>query len=111
LNPSDRPTSGTVETGPRSCTVTDVGLVDKGIELLIARSKIDQAREGVIVAIPQGNRSRPKPLLLAWMAASGHADGFLFRRQRRGDALTDDPMSDFRSRDCPFGATMCCSRW
>jgi hypothetical protein len=64
-------------------TVSDVGLVDKGIELMIARSKTDQAREGVIVAIPEGNRIRPKALLLAWMAAAGHADGFLFRRLTR----------------------------
>ncbi|MDB5713368.1 MAG: integrase, partial [Sphingomonadales bacterium] len=75
-------------------TVSDVGLVDKGIELRIARSKTDQAREGVIVAIPEGNRIRPKALLLAWMAAAGHAEGFLFRRLTRGDELTGDAMSD-----------------
>jgi site-specific recombinase XerD len=74
--------------------VADVGLVDKGIELRIARSKTDQAREGVIVAIPEGNRIRPKALLLAWMVAAGHADGFLFRRLTRGDELTEDAMSD-----------------
>jgi hypothetical protein len=74
--------------------VSDVGLVDKGIELRIAPSKTDQAREVVIVAIPEGNRIRPKALLLAWMATAGHADGYLFRRLTRGNELTDDAMSD-----------------
>lgn len=57
-------------------------------------SKTDQARDGVIVAIPEGNRIRPKALLLAWMAAAGHADGPLFRRLTRGNELTGDRMSD-----------------
>ena len=74
--------------------VADVGLVEKGIELMIAKSKTDQAREGVVVAIPEGNRIRPKELLLAWMAAAGHSEGQLFRRLTRADALTGDPMSD-----------------
>jgi integrase len=74
--------------------VPDVALVDKGIELLIAKSKTDQTREGVIVAIPEGKRIRPKALLLAWMAAAGHAEGPLFRRLSRGDQLTADRMSD-----------------
>ena len=74
--------------------VADVGLVEKGIELMIAKSKTDQAREGVVVAIPEGNRIRPKELLLAWMAAAGHSEGQLFRRLTRADALTGDSMSD-----------------
>ncbi len=74
--------------------VPDVALVDKGIELMITKSKTDQTREGVIVAIPEGKRIRPKALLLAWMAAAGHADGPLFRRLTRGDYLTNDRMSD-----------------
>lgn len=74
--------------------VPDVGLVPLGIELMIAKSKTDQTREGVIVAIPEGKRIRPKALLLAWMAAAGHADGPLFRRLSRRDDLTDDRMSD-----------------
>ena len=74
--------------------VADVGLVEKGIELMIAKSKTDQMREGLVVAIPEGNRIRPKALLLAWMAAAGHSEGPLFRRLTRGDELTDDPMSD-----------------
>ncbi|HEX7855051.1 MAG TPA: site-specific integrase [Sphingobium sp.] len=74
--------------------VAHVGLVDKGIELMIAKSKTDQAREGVVVAIPEGNRIRPKALLLAWMLAAGHSDGPLFRRLTRRDELTADRMSD-----------------
>ena len=74
--------------------VADVRLVDKGIELMIAKSKTDQAREGVVVAIPEGNRIRPKALLLAWMAAARHSEGPVFRRLTRKDELTGDRMSD-----------------
>ena len=74
--------------------VGHVALVPRGIELLIAHSKTDQAREGVVVGIPEGQRIRPKALLLDWMAQAGHQDGPLFRRLTRGDALTSDRMSD-----------------
>lgn len=71
-----------------------VGIVPEGLRLTIARSKTDQARAGALIAIPEGMRIRPKALLLAWMAAAGHDDGFLFRRLSRADALTPAPMSD-----------------
>lgn len=71
-----------------------VGLVPKGLEILIARSKTDQDREGATIAIPEGTRIRPKALLLAWIAAAGHKNGPLFRRLTRSDQLTEDPMSD-----------------
>ncbi|WP_267414539.1 MULTISPECIES: site-specific integrase [unclassified Sphingomonas] len=71
-----------------------VGIVPEGLRLTIARSKTDQARAGAVIAIPEGVRIRPKALLLAWMAAAGHGDGFLFRRLSRADALTPAPMSD-----------------
>lgn len=74
--------------------VGHVGLVPQGVELLIAHSKTDQESEGVIVAIPEGQRIRPKALLLTWMATAGHRDGPLFRLLTRGDALTADRMSD-----------------
>jgi len=74
--------------------VDHVGIVPKGLEILIARSKTDQQRMGATIAIPEGSRIRPKALLLAWIAAAGHTGGPLFRRLTRLDALTDAGMSD-----------------
>ncbi len=74
--------------------VDHVAIVPEGLRLTIARSKTDQAGQGATIAIPEGSRIRPKALLLAWMAAAGHAEGPLFRRLSRSDALTAAPMSD-----------------
>lgn len=74
--------------------VDHVGIVPEGLRLTIARSKTDRVGAGAVIAIPEGSRLRPKALLLAWMAAAGHADGALFRRLSRSDALTTAPMSD-----------------
>ena len=74
--------------------VDHVGIVPEGLRLTIARSKTDRAGHGAVIAIPEGSRIRPKALLLAWMAAAGHAHGPLFRRLSRSEALTAAPMSD-----------------
>lgn len=74
--------------------VEHVGIVPEGLRLTIAHSKTDQTREGIVIGIPEGSRIRPKALLLAWMAAAGHAEGPLFRRLSRRDALTPAAMSD-----------------
>ena len=74
--------------------VDHVAIVPEGLRLTIVRSKTDQARQGAVIAIPAGSRIRPKELLLAWMAAAGHNEGFLFRRLSRRDVLTPAPMSD-----------------
>ncbi len=74
--------------------VENVGVVPEGLRLTIAHSKTDQTRQGIVIAIPEGSRIRPKALLLAWMAAAGHIEGPLFRRLSRLDALTPAAMSD-----------------
>lgn len=74
--------------------VGHIGIVPEGLRLMIARSKTDQARHGVVIAIPEGSRIRPKALLLAWMAAAGHGEGPLFRRLSRRNLLTPAAMSD-----------------
>ena len=74
--------------------VEHVGIVPEGLRLTIARSKTDRDGRGAVIAIPEGSRIRPKALLLAWMAAAGHAEGALFRRLSRSDLLTEAPMSD-----------------
>jgi hypothetical protein len=51
-------------------------------------------RQGIVIAIPEGWRIRPKMLLLVWMAAAGHVEGPPFRRLLRLDAPTPAAMSD-----------------
>lgn len=75
-------------------TVDDISIEAEGLRITIARSKTDQEQEGVEIAVPEGNRLRPKARLLDWMAAAGHDDGPLFRRLSRQHTLTNNPMSD-----------------
>lgn len=70
--------------------VEHVELVPDGLRLTIEQSKTGAAE----IAVLGGTRLQPKARLLAWMAAAGHDSGPLFRRLTRGDALTDDSMSD-----------------
>jgi site-specific recombinase XerD len=74
--------------------VDDIAIVPEGLRITIAGSKTDQARQGVVIAVPEGRRLRPKARLLAWMSAAGHADGALFRRLTRGDTIMEEAMSD-----------------
>lgn len=74
--------------------VDHIGIVPEGLRLTIAYSKTDQARHGTVIAIPEGSQIRPKSLLLAWMTLAGHAEGPVFRRLSRLDALTPAAMSD-----------------
>lgn len=74
--------------------IEHVGIVAERLRLTIAHSKTDQTRQGTVIAIPEGARIRPKALLLAWMASARHAEGPLFRRLSRLDALTPAAMSD-----------------
>ncbi|MGF7151657.1 integrase [Sphingomonas zeicaulis] len=74
--------------------VSDVDVLETGLDIHLGRTKTDQAGEGASIAIPEGSRVRPKALLIDWMAAAGHIDGPLFRRLTRKDALTDEAMSD-----------------
>lgn len=75
-------------------TLDDVELVPEGLKVIIRGSKTDQGRAGVVIAVPEGRRIKPKALLLAWMKAAAHQDGALFRKLTPSDRLTEHPMSD-----------------
>lgn len=74
--------------------LTDVSFVPEGLRVTIVRSKTDQDGAGVVIAIPEGRRLRPKALLKAWITDGGIVDGFLFRRLSAGGVVTPLPMSD-----------------
>lgn len=75
-------------------TLDDIEIVPEGLKVIIRGSKTDQERAGVVIAVPEGRRIRPKALLLAWMREAAHQDGPLFRKLTPGDRLTDRAMSD-----------------
>jgi site-specific recombinase XerD len=74
--------------------VPDIALVPEGLNITIKASKTDPTAEGVVIAVPEGTRLRPKARLLDWMDAAGHDEGAVFRRLTRKDVLTTAPMSD-----------------
>lgn len=74
--------------------IADVGIVPEGLHLTINRSKTDQEGEGVVIAIPEGRRIRPKALLLEWIALAGFAEGPVFRKLTPQGRITAKPMSD-----------------
>lgn len=75
-------------------TLDDIELVAEGLKVIVRGSNSDQERAGVVIAVPEGRRIRPKALLLVWLAAAGHKDGPLFRKLTPADRLTPAAMSD-----------------
>lgn len=64
---------------------------DDGLSLFLPKSKTDQERRGVTVAIPYGSDplSCPVRALRAWLAASLIERGYVFRGVRKGSRLSD----------------------
>jgi site-specific recombinase XerD len=73
--------------------LADIAFVPEGLRVTIPRSKTDQEGVGVVVAIPEGRRIRPKALLEAWITQGGIAEVPVpaLGGRRRRDPL---PMSD-----------------
>lgn len=74
--------------------LADIGFVDEGADVFIAKSKTDQLREGKVIAIPTGHRIRPVAHLQDWIDARGDEPGPLFQRLTHHDELTGHRMSD-----------------
>lgn len=60
--------------------VPDIRFLPEGLRLFVARSKTDQAAQGVWIAIPEGRRIRPKALLAEWLRAGRITQGPVFRK-------------------------------
>lgn len=74
--------------------VADLQFRDEGVDVFIARSKTDQQRDGATIPVIAGSRLKPVSHLRAWLDASGHTAGPLFRRLTRHDERTELAMSD-----------------
>lgn len=67
----------------------DISVVPEGIEILITRSKTDQAGEGQVCAIPHGKQALICPILALadWQSRSGLNSGPIFRRVTQQDVI------------------------
>ena len=74
-------------------TCADIAVVPEGLRLFVARSKTDQAAQGVWIAIPEGQSIRPKALLLDWLRTGRIADGPVFRKLTQIRVAARDPLS------------------
>ncbi|HEX7875515.1 MAG TPA: site-specific integrase [Sphingobium sp.] len=84
--------------------IHDLLFVPSGLRITIPRSKRDQEAQGQVIAIPEGRFIRPVALLQQWLHAAALdqpdpttgklAQGPVFRRLTRSDAVTADPITD-----------------
>lgn len=70
-----------------------IRFVPEGMEILIPRSKTDQAGEGQTCAIPYGNQALcAVTAVKAWLEKSQLAEGALFRRLTKKGTITKDAL-------------------
>ena len=74
--------------------VNDIERRPKGILLFIGHSKTDQEAKGEVIPVPRGNALKPVDALDAWLAASGIAEGPIFRGIDRHGRISDAALSD-----------------
>jgi len=73
--------------------VADIARHAKGIVITVRRSKTDQVGAGAVKAVPYGAKLKAVAALDAWLAASGIAEGALFRGVR-GTSVKQIRLSD-----------------
>jgi site-specific recombinase XerD len=74
--------------------VDDVEEVAEGLRLTIRKSKTDQERRGVVIALPRGAQACPVAALKAWLDASGIRQGPLFRPIAKGNHIQPTRLTD-----------------
>lgn len=65
----------------------DIVREERGVRVIIRRSKTDQEAEGAEVAILAGSRLKPVAALDAWLAFAGITEGALFRPIAKGSRI------------------------
>lgn len=75
-------------------TVADLEFNPEGVRVRIPRSKTDQQGLGQVVAVIRGADYCPVAALQTWLAVAGIVSGPVFRRMRRGDHVTAQPLTD-----------------
>ena len=75
-------------------TVADLEFTAEGVRIHIPRSKTDQQGKGQVVPVIRGADYCPVAALQAWLTVAGIISGPVFRRMRRGDHVTAQPLND-----------------
>jgi integrase len=71
-----------------------INWLKEGIEILLTKSKTDQAHEGQYCAIPYGNQILcPIKALENWLTKSNIKEGAIFRRIVKNQILSDTPLT------------------
>jgi len=73
--------------------VADLQFVDRGVTILVRRSKTDQESRGLRKAVLQGDRHCPVATLKIWLNAAGISEGPVFRRIYKGGRVSDKALS------------------
>jgi site-specific recombinase XerD len=74
--------------------VTDLKHSKAGLQLRVRRSKTDQERQGVTVAIAPGSSTCPIAALKSWLVAGGIERGPVFRPVLKGGRVANARLSD-----------------
>jgi integrase len=78
-----------------SLQVEHIAWEPEGIVITLPRSKTDQRGEGIVKAVPFGDKHCcPPSALRAWLSAAGIASGPLFRTISRKDEVSPVPLHD-----------------
>ena len=73
--------------------VEDITEHELGIDLILRRSKTDQAGKGLVVSIPYAQGSKcPVKAIAKWRELSGITTGYLFRSVNKHDQIGDDKL-------------------
>lgn len=75
--------------------VADMEDVEHGLRILIRQSKTDQEGQGQEIAIYKGVRLMPVDAVKDWLAAAKITEGPVFRSLRKGDKVSENPLSPF----------------
>jgi site-specific recombinase XerD len=74
--------------------VEDLSETEKGLDVLIRRSKTDQEGAGQAIAIPHGTTLKPVAAVTTWLKAAGITAGPVFRAISRGGRVHPDRLTD-----------------
>ena len=73
--------------------VEDITEHELGIDLILRRSKTDQAGKGLVVSMPYAQGSKcPVKAIAKWRELSGITTGYLFRSVNKHDQIGDDKL-------------------
>ena len=74
--------------------VEHISWKDKGVEILVPRSKTDQENRGQLCALPRGRTPLcPVTALEKWLKAAEISDGFVFRTPGKNNTVREKPLT------------------